>query len=307
MSYTVNVENVSKDVRLLDIEEFFEGFNAVDYSIKNGYALVEFKKREDAEDAVKRLDNRKICGQRVLLDHLEPKKERREDYRDEYRREDERYDRRDDRYEERRDYRYEERRDDRYDDRRDDRYDDRYERRRTAYVSDRAGNVFRTERDLQAYRDRTPPSHRDNYSRRDERSRDQEYSRPSGKYKQEKVERTKFSLLCRNLSSTVQWMDLKDLGRRFGEVSYADANKAEHGLGIITFTNREDMIKAYDNLQGIDFFGRRIKVEYEFPETTDPDWAGRINNDQKGRRSRSRSRSVSRSRRSTRSRSASMH
>ena len=162
MSYTVNVENVSKDVRLIDVEEFFEGFGAVDYSIKNGYALVEFKKREDAEDAVKRLDNRKICGQRVLLDHVEPK-ERREEYheerpRDDYR--DEKYDRRDDRYEERRDDRYE-RRDD-YD-RRDYRYDERYERRRTAYVSDRAGNVFRTERDLQAYRDRSPPSHRDNY------------------------------------------------------------------------------------------------------------------------------------------------
>merc|ERR1712004_391109 len=43
-------------------------------------------------------------------------------------------------------------------------------------------------------------------NRKDDRSRDQEYSRPSGKYKQDKVERTKFSLLCRNLSSTVQWM-----------------------------------------------------------------------------------------------------
>lgn len=303
MSYTVNVENVSKDVRLIDVEEFFEGFGAVDYSIKNGYALVEFKKREDAEDAVKRLDNRKICGQRVLLDHVEPKKERREEYREEYR--EERHERRDDRYEERRDDRYEQR--DHYE-KKDDRYDDRYERRRTAYISDRAGNVFRTERDLQAYRDRSPPSHRDNY-RKDDRSRDQEYSRPSGKYKQDKVERTKFSLLCRNLSSTVQWMDLKDLGRRFGEVSYADANKAEHGLGIITFTNRDDMINAFDNMQGADFFGRRLKVEYEFPETTDPDWAGRINNDKKGnRRSRSRSRSVSRSRRShSRSRSPSMH
>lgn len=74
-------------------------------------------------------------------------------------------------------------------------------------------------------------------------------------------------------------MDLKDLGRKYGDITYSDANKIADREGLITFATRKDMMNAYDSLKGLDFMGRDLEVEYEFPETVDEDWRGEVNND----------------------------
>merc|ERR1712071_7862 len=164
---------------------------------------------------------------------------------------------------------------------------------------------------------------RHNRDRQEDRRRDDRYERRRSPPRQrsggfggssKKVERTKFGILCRNLSSRVNWMDLKDLARRYGEVTYTDANSMRRD-GVMTFTSKKDMVEAYENLQGKELFGKQLELEYEFPETLEEQWRGEINNDhpsgergdsrREERRSRTRSKSSSRGRYDRRSRSRS--
>jgi len=69
------------------------------------------------------------------------------------------------------------------------------------------------------------------------------------------------------------------LGRKYGDITYSDANKIADREGLITFATRKDMMNAYESLKGLDFMGRVLEVEYEFPETVDEDWRGEVNND----------------------------
>lgn len=256
----VTVDDLSRDARALDIEDFFHGFGRLeDVNIRNGFAVVEFADFRDADDAVRRLDGRRLCGGRVNVRH--------------------------------RDNRggggFRDRRDDRYDDRRGggggygrDRYDDRrggYEDRRGG--GDRYGG---------------PP--------RDRR----------GGGARGKVERTKFGIVCKNLSTKANWMDLKDLARKYGECTYTDANKAVERQGIMTFATRKDMVTAFEELQGKDLFGRPLELEYEDDTVLDENWEGDVNNDHPnsnrgggGDRRRERSRSPPGNDRYNRSRSRS--
>lgn len=120
--------------------------------------------------------------------------------------------------------------------------------------------------------------------------------------------RTKYSILLSNLSPHINWKDLKDLARKYGTVSYSDANKIRKGEGIITYEDKISMKNAYESLNGYEFQGYRIQCDYEFPEVLDRDWDGEIDNNhpgyytrrsprgEKNFRSRSRSRGRSRSR-----------
>jgi len=96
-------------------------------------------------------------------------------------------------------------------------------------------------------------------------------------------QRTKYKVIVENLSTRVSWQDLKDVVRRAGEVTYADAHKGRKNEGVLEFLTRRDMEKAIEKFDGHEMNGRAIKMI----DTT--------------RRSRSRSRS--RSRRRSRSRS----
>jgi len=101
-------------------------------------------------------------------------------------------------------------------------------------------------------------------------------------------QRTKYKVIVENLSTRVSWQDLKDVVRRAGEVTYADAHKGRKNEGVLEFLTRRDMEKAIEKFDGHEMNGRAIKMI----DTT--------------RRSRSRSRSRRRSRsRSRRSRSRS--
>merc|ERR1711990_796011 len=105
-----------------------------------------------------------------------------------------------------------------------------------------------------------------------------------------KPHRTRFTLEIENLSSRVNWADLKDMMRQAGEVTYTDAHqRMGKNRGEVCFYDRDGLHAAKKKFDGEEVNGRKIKV--------------RITED--GSRSRSRSRSNSRSRSRTRSRSRS--
>jgi len=74
-------------------------------------------------------------------------------------------------------------------------------------------------------------------------------------------------------------MDLKDLGRKYGDITYSDANRIGDREGLITYATKKDMVNAYEAMKGLEFMGRPLELEYEFPETAEDDWSGDANND----------------------------
>lgn len=294
---SVVINDLSKSARSSDVENFFQGFGRLnDISLKSGYAVVEFDNSRDADDAVRRLNGRRICDDRVSLEL--------EKVKTEYRggggggRDDRRRDDRDDR------------RDDRGRDRRDDRYDDRRDDRRNGGYNDRRGGDRYGGGDRNGGGDRYG-SGGGGFSRGGFSSRGGGGNfRGGGRSGRPRPERTKFGIVCKNLSQQVNWMDLKDMARQYGGVTFAEANKDKDREGIVTFSNKNDMMAAYKDMDGKEFFGKTLEVEYEFPETCDTNWDGEVNNDHplsdfRNRRTRqSRSRSPDR-RRHSRSRSGS--
>jgi len=103
--------------------------------------------------------------------------------------------------------------------------------------------------------------------------------------------RTDYRITIENLSTRVSWQDLKDLMRKAGDVTFADAHKDRRNEGVVEFASRRDMERAIDKFDDYDLNGRRLKI-YEEKKRS-------------GGRSRSRSKSRSRSRRGRKSRSRS--
>merc|ERR1712130_1010755 len=90
--------------------------------------------------------------------------------------------------------------------------------------------------------------------------------------------RTDYRVLVENLSTRVSWQDLKDLMRKAGDVTYADAHKQRRNEGTVEFASRRDMERAIDKFDDYDLNGRRIKLVED-------------KNKKSSRRGRSRSRS----------------
>jgi len=120
--------------------------------------------------------------------------------------------------------------------------------------------------------------------------------------------RTKYCLEVDNLSSRINWMDLKDLFRQVGEVTYTDANqKLGRNRGEVCFANREDMDAARKKFDGHELNGREIKVRVaeqsrSRSRSRGGDRGGRGGGKRRSSRSSSSSRSRSRSRSPRRSR-----
>lgn len=103
---------------------------------------------------------------------------------------------------------------------------------------------------------------------------------------------TEFRVIVKNLSSRVDWKDLKDHMRQVGEVTYADAHKQRRNEGVVDFASVAEMKKAIEKLDGTELNGRRIQLIADYN-------GGRSRGS--GRRSRSSSRSLSRSKSRSRS------
>ena len=70
-------------------------------------------------------------------------------------------------------------------------------------------------------------------------------------------------MIVENLSSKVSWQDLKDIMRRTGEVSYANAHNKRQREGVVEFGSKRDLERALEKFQGYELHGRKINV---FPD-----------------------------------------
>ncbi|KAL9969438.1 hypothetical protein ACROYT_G021655 [Oculina patagonica] len=134
------------------------------------------------------------------------------------------------------------------------------------------------------------------HARNPSRSNDYGYrSQPSNRSTQRRGRtpplRTEHRLAVENLSSRINWQDLKEYISKAGEVTFADAHKRRQGEGVVEFASKEDMKAALKKLDDTELNGKRIRLKIEKVRTT--------------RRSRSRSRSRSPKRRKSHSRSKS--
>ncbi|XP_006888194.1 PREDICTED: serine/arginine-rich splicing factor 6-like [Elephantulus edwardii] len=66
----VYIGRLSYSVREKDIQRFFSGYGRLlDVDLKYGYGFVEFEDSRSADDAVYELDGKKLCGERVIVEH----------------------------------------------------------------------------------------------------------------------------------------------------------------------------------------------------------------------------------------------
>uniref|UniRef100_A0A5K3FJA0 RRM domain-containing protein n=1 Tax=Mesocestoides corti TaxID=53468 RepID=A0A5K3FJA0_MESCO len=141
---------------------------------------------------------------------------------------------------------------------------------------------------------RLPPGSRGSSRRRESTRR---YGPPT---------RTEYRVIVENLSSRVSWQDLKDMMRKAGEVTYADAHKQVRNEGIVEFATYNDMKAAIDKYDGYVLYERRLKVYEDKPRHRSRSGSRRSGSRRDARRSRSRgSRRRDRSRSDSRRRSSS--
>merc|ERR1719154_852098 len=69
--------------------------------------------------------------------------------------------------------------------------------------------------------------------------------------------RTEYKMRVENLSNSINWQDLKDIMRKHGEVTFAEAHKEKNREGLVEFSTEEDLNKIVDKsdiLKNIIFF-----------------------------------------------------
>ncbi|VDK38365.1 unnamed protein product [Taenia asiatica] len=161
-------------------------------------------------------------------------------------------------------------------------------------VYDLHGRELRGERIVVEHA-RLPPGARGSSRRRESRR----YGPPT---------RTDYRVIVENLSSRVSWQDLKDMMRKAGEVTYADAHKQVRNEGIVEFATYNDMKAAIDKYDGYVLYERRLKVYADKPRHRSRSGSRRSRSRRSSRRSKSRgSRRRERSHSDSRRRSSSKH
>jgi len=103
--------------------------------------------------------------------------------------------------------------------------------------------------------------------------------------------RTDFGVIVTNLPRRCSWQDLKDFMRKAGDVVFADIDS--YGDGVVEFSNREDMERAVDKLDGELFRGAYAESEVRVKLANKSRGESR-DRDRRRSPSRSRSRSVDR-------------
>merc|ERR1711970_33140 len=69
-SRQVYIGYLPNDARMEDVEDFFKGYGPIkSINLKPGYGFVDFESIRDAEDAVKDLDGKRMCGETVDIQH----------------------------------------------------------------------------------------------------------------------------------------------------------------------------------------------------------------------------------------------
>ncbi|MEN2496089.1 MAG: Serine/arginine-rich splicing factor 6 [Marteilia pararefringens] len=75
-----------------------------------------------------------------------------------------------------------------------------------------------------------------------------------------RISRSQYKLIVKNISSRLNWKDLKNFFRRWVEVAHADCNDHIPGTGEVYFDNKEDMKYAYRRIHGELFYGKPVKL-----------------------------------------------
>ncbi|CAH8573895.1 unnamed protein product [Dicrocoelium dendriticum] len=147
-------------------------------------------------------------------------------------------------------------------------------------VYDLHGRELRGERIIVEHA-RLPPGSRGGSRRTG--GRDRRYGPPT---------RTEYRVVIENLSSRVSWQDLKDMMRKAGDVTYADAHKSARNDGIVEFSSYADMKEAIEKFDGYELYGRRLRVYEDRPNRHSRSGSrGRSRSDSIGRKRAARSRS----------------
>ncbi|ESO07534.1 hypothetical protein HELRODRAFT_75936 [Helobdella robusta] len=76
-----------------------------------------------------------------------------------------------------------------------------------------------------------------------------------------RAQRSDNRVLVENLSSRVCWQDLKDLMKKVGDVTFADAHKLRTGEGVVEFASSSDVLKAIEKFDGYEFDGKKMKLK----------------------------------------------
>lgn len=106
-----------------------------------------------------------------------------------------------------------------------------------------------------------------------------------------------YRIIVENLSTRVDWQELRDMVKPYGEVIYADAHHYRRNEGVVELSSRNEVKRAVEKLTGREINGRKIKVVADLPRYS------RSRSPRGHSRSMSRSRSRSREYRSKRSHS----
>lgn len=108
-----------------------------------------------------------------------------------------------------------------------------------------------------------------------------------GPREKQEIVRTKYGIKISNIGEDVFFKKLKLYGNSFGDCTFV---RCKNGEALITYSNRTDMMKAYERIQRGDgqppfHWSDDIVVEFEFPATCDVRWKGDIvNHDGKRRK-----------------------
>jgi len=86
--------------------------------------------------------------------------------------------------------------------------------------------------------------------------------------------RTDYRMLVENLSSSITWQDLKDIMRKHGQVTYAQAHKEKKREGVVEFSCEEDLNRAHQRMNGQTINGRIIQCTKLFePRPRSRSWS----------------------------------
>ncbi|KAN0064175.1 hypothetical protein ACQY0O_003342 [Thecaphora frezii] len=76
-----------------------------------------------------------------------------------------------------------------------------------------------------------------------------------------RLRRGQFRLIVSNLPPNTSWQDLKDIGREYGSISFADVDPSRPDEGVIEYDQREDYEKALENIEGMDLRGFKLRID----------------------------------------------
>lgn len=69
-SCQVYIGYLPNDARMEDVEDFFKGYGKIkSVNLKPGYGFIDFEDSRDAKDAVRDLDGKRMCGEKVDIQH----------------------------------------------------------------------------------------------------------------------------------------------------------------------------------------------------------------------------------------------